>query len=700
MLIFILGPALLFFIGLIIYVSVMTSKEIAGIADETLFAHGEQLSSHLEVDLGQALSTVKILSQSVQGQIERDIVPDREVTNVLLQEALANNDMIMSTWMFWEENAFDGKDEKFVNVKGHDSTGRYIPMWSQTESGEFFVEPVEGYDKEGDIQRNLNSVLENGKPEVWEPFRYETDGKEVLITSIVYPIIVNNETVGITGVNLLLDEVSELIRDFSFYETGFAGLMTSNGMVIGHHNEELVGKNYFETPAMADKENRDKTITAIANKEQIMMSGYSGIMKKEVYGIFTPLELEGIEYPWVTFITVPATEVMVVADRLKIAIYIAAAVIIAALVAIILVATRSIVRPIEAVVENGHKMARGDFSSDMSEKFLHRKDELGDLARIFETVTGNMRQLIGHIQMNAQELLRSADTVNASSNKSSSAANQVANAIEEVAESAETQMQAAVESAKSMEEMTGGVQRVADAATTVSESVSEMTERANAGKRSVKKVTEQMDRIQMETTETKTVIEQLGEGTSKIGNIVSTITDISEQTNLLALNAAIEAARAGESGQGFAVVADEVRILADETNVSAHNIQQLIQAIQVNTVQATKAMETNVQEVNMGISQIAELGQAFEKITSSVELVVTEIEELAAIAEQMSAATEEIAAASEEIAASAENSTGQTEYVASAAKEQLSSMKEMQKISERLKHLANDLNINMNQFNI
>ena len=80
-------------------------------------------------------------------------------------------------------------------------------------------------------------------------------------------------------------------------------------------------------------------------------------------------------------------------------------------------------------------------------------------------------------------------------------------------------------------------------------------------------------------------IGELAAKSEQIGAIVQTITGIAEQTNLLALNAAIEAARAGEQGRGFAVVAEEVRKLAEESQHAAHEISELIGAIQEETTQ-------------------------------------------------------------------------------------------------------------------
>ena len=76
------------------------------------------------------------------------------------------------------------------------------------------------------------------------------------------------------------------------------------------------------------------------------------------------------------------------------------------------------------------------------------------------------------------------------------------------------------------------------------------------------------------------MVAELDKQAANIGEIVKAVARIADQTNLLALNAAIEAARAGQHGKGFAVVADEVRTLAETSEKSARDIQNLVGQIQ------------------------------------------------------------------------------------------------------------------------
>lgn len=122
---------------------------------------------------------------------------------------------------------------------------------------------------------------------------------------------------------------------------------------------------------------------------------------------------------------------------------------------------------------------------------------------------------------------------------------------------------------------------------------------------------------------------------TEISTVTKVIMDISDQTNLLALNASIEAARAGEAGRGFAVVADEVKKLAEDTNNSISQIQQVVDGLHSNVSETTDVVDT--------ISQSAEsMNEQIERVSSSVETQSAAIEEISATASSFLARIEDV----------------------------------------------------------
>ena len=99
----------------------------------------------------------------------------------------------------------------------------------------------------------------------------------------------------------------------------------------------------------------------------------------------------------------------------------------------------------------------------------------------------------------------------------------------------------------------------------------------------------------------KETVNELNQSMERVNLALEEILGIAEQTNMLALNAAIETAQAEEQGKGFAVVADEIRKLAEQSKMTADNINHIIQELtdrsKDTSIRSIKAMRLFVRAI-------------------------------------------------------------------------------------------------------
>nr|WP_223519907.1 methyl-accepting chemotaxis protein [Pseudomonas sp. GL-B-19] len=287
--------------------------------------------------------------------------------------------------------------------------------------------------------------------------------------------------------------------------------------------------------------------------------------------------------------------------------------------------TRQIVIPLTQTLKVAERVAAGDLTHNLTSK---RRDELGQLQRAMQSMTLGLRELIGGISDGVTQIASAAEELSAVTEQTSAGVNSQKVETDQVA--------------TAMNEMTATVQEVARNAEEASEAAVAADQQAREGDKVVGEAIAQIERLALEVGNSTAAMGDLKRESDKIGSVLDVIKSVAQQTNLLALNAAIEAARAGEAGRGFAVVADEVRSLAQRTQKSTEEIEELIVGLQNGTQQVATIMDNSRALTDSSVELTRRAGGSLESITRTVSAIQSMNQQIAAAAEQQTAVAEEI----------------------------------------------------------
>ncbi|MGO5012323.1 methyl-accepting chemotaxis protein [Niallia sp. Sow4_A1] len=356
--------------------------------------------------------------------------------------------------------------------------------------------------------------------------------------------------------------------------------------------------------------------------------------------------------------------------------------------AIIILIIRSLVSRLKEIQNKAKKISDGDLTEEIT---LQSNDEIGQLAHSFTSMQSSLKTLLKTLEHHSLMVSATAEELNASAGQTSEASEQVATAIQHVAVSAEKQTEGVEANILSLNQIVNSTNTVLLNANEVLNRTKTTTQNAEVGKAIVQQTVNQMNEIHHSVSDTNKVIASLHDRTKEIGAIVDVITAISNQTNLLALNAAIEAARAGESGQGFTVVADEVRKLAEQSQISASQITEIIKAIQQDTKETVHTMSTVECNVQKGIEISDEAINTFMEIYDNMNLISPQMSQVASTLNDILTFVQNTEKTAELISDLAKNNAASSEEVAASTEEQLAAMEEISSSANTLASMTEDL---------
>ncbi len=197
------------------------------------------------------------------------------------------------------------------------------------------------------------------------------------------------------------------------------------------------------------------------------------------------------------------------------------------------------------------------------------------------------------------------------------------------------------------------VKAIAEQATVRSQEVDDASQRSvqisQAGKKAVQETITSMNLIKDRVEGIAENVLALSEQTQKIGEIISTVSDLASQSNMLALNASIEASRAGEAGKGFSVVAQEMRTLAEQSKVATVQVKSIIGDIQKATNATVMATEEGNKGVDIGVKRVLQAREAIESLSTAVDDNVQIARQVSAGGRQQQTGMEQIATAMQNI---------------------------------------------------
>ncbi len=441
------------------------------------------------------------------------------------------------------------------------------------------------------------------------------------------PIYHNNELVMVVALQLSIEKINSImqLRD-GMGETGESYLVGQDMLMRSDSYLDPQGhsvKASFAGTVAKNGVNTSAVTEALAGKTAIdIINDYNN---HPVLSAYTPVNVEG--HTWALIAEIDEAEAFHAVTELEWIMFILAIIVITAVMFIAVQVSRSVTRPLGGEPKEMQYIAERIAAGDLTLKFNNdaQKDSVyGAMARMSQ----NLHKLVNKIMVSSSEIARASEETSVVTKQTN--------------RNVQLQQDETHQVSSAINEMSASGQQVSSSTVEASNAANSAAKEAASAKGIIENTVKSIQTLSTDVSESAQAIQSLAEDTDRIGSVLDVIKSIAEQTNLLALNAAIEAARAGEQGRGFAVVADEVRSLAQKTQDSTSNIENMISQLQNSADKASAAMNRSMDNTQRTISSAEEAGTAIATISLAADNIYDMNVQIASASEQQNSAVEEI----------------------------------------------------------
>ncbi|WP_099188480.1 methyl-accepting chemotaxis protein [Tepidibacter mesophilus] len=613
----------------------------------------KQLSKQIE----ENISTIIQENQSNLVQMSRDPNIQRLAENSFLESIV--------------EKTFESFKNAHVSVESI-----YITM----ENKKTVSYPRNKFDKEHDATEDSWYKNTVNKDDIhWSnPYKDKNTGNMIMSMSIpVYNLMNKNEFVGILGVDISIDTLSNKINVLKVGRKGKATLIDKDLNIITDKNQSIRGTKLKDNVLINSIKNKKENTLDLDNKI---------IMYRPIRGL-----------DWTIILTMYKDEIK---DDNKVLIKnILIVGIISILVAVFIsyIFSKKITKPINDFLYTIDNVKNGDFSIRCD---IKNNDEISKIGEGLNNMLNNVSGLIKNTQNVCEKVNIASQNLSQISNETNLSAESISLTVNEIASGSIRQANEAEKGSNLANNLSDKLKELSNNTQDMLKSI-ENVEKANLNSSKVIcELSSSTDQNNKNTAKAQQAVLELNKNAKNISNILGTITAIADQTNLLALNASIEAARAGEAGRGFAVVADEIRKLAENSNNAADDIKNILDYIQIdsnNTVDIINMLEqSNLKQS----STVAYVNTSFDLVKESTDEIIEKIRFIGESVERLNEDRLNIVDTIQRISDISEEASAGAQEISVSINQQAHDIHKVANSSDYLQELSSKLNKEISKFRI